>query len=201
MSYEIQQTRWDRIIRRVSGSIGPGSRVSESISELFPMIDVERVPGELLVLGGTRLCHGGTRLVGSAGNRPKIQLFNPPESGHLVTVTRVFIRSSVNDNMRLALDGAARTTDSLAARFRDARLDILKLPVAQVRSEDTATTIAAIVQLFTTADVMLDIRDENGVAVLAPGTGITAGAETLNSALNVSFFWREREALESELQF
>ena len=51
--FEVQQNRWDQLIRRVSGSIGPGSRVSETLSELLPVMDVERVPGELLRLMGT----------------------------------------------------------------------------------------------------------------------------------------------------
>ena len=198
---EVQQTRWDRIIRRVSGSVGTASHVSETISELFPMIDVERVPGELLLLGGTRLCHGGTALVAAPGVRGKIQLFNPEDSGHLVTVTRIFIRSASTDVMRLAMDAAPRANDSTAARYRDTRLGITELPVTKVRSENTGTAIAAIVQLFTITDVMLDIHDENGVAVLAPGTGISFGPDTLNSAVSGSFFWREREALPSELQF
>ena len=199
--YEVQQTRWDRIIRRVSGSLGPGSRVSETLSELFPMIDVENVPGELLLLGGTRLCHGGLVLAASAGNRGKIQLFNPTDSGHLVTVTRIFIRSAATGAVRVAMDAAARTNDSTAARYRDTRLGITEEPVAQLRSENTATAIAGIVQLFTIADVQQDIRDENSVAVLAPGTGITFGPDAINTASSGSFFWREREALPSELQF
>lgn len=199
--YEVQQTRWDRIIRRVSGSLGPGSRVSETISELFPMIDVENVPGELLLLGGTRLCHGGLVRAATAGNRGKIQLFNPAESGHLVTVTRVLIRSASTGPVRLAMDAAARTNDSTAARYRDTRLGITEEPVSQLRSENTATAIAGIVQLFAIADVQLDIRDENSVAVLAPGTGISFGPDALNTEVSGSFFWREREALESELQF
>ena len=198
---EIQQNRWDRIIRRVTGSVGTRSHVSESLSELFPVIDVERVPGELLVLGGTRLAHGGAVLVASPGNRGKIQLFNPAESNHLVTVTRILIRSAVTGALRVAMDAAARTNDSTAARYRDTRLGITQLPVAKVRSENTATAIAGIVQLFTIADVQLDIRDENGVAVLAPGTGISFGPDLINTAVSGSFFWREREALPSELQF
>ena len=198
---EVQQTRWDRIIRRVSGSVGTRSHVSETLTELFPVLDVERVPGELLLLGGTRLCHGGTTLAASAANRGKIQLFNPADSGHLVTVTRIFIRSASTDHMRLAMDAAPRANDATTARYRDTRLGITELPVTKIFSENTATAIAGIVRLFTIADVQLDIRDENGVAVLAPGTGISFGPDTLNSAVSGSFFWREREALPSELQF
>jgi len=198
---EVQQNRWDRIIRRVSGSVGTRSHVSETLSELFPTIDIELVPGELLLLGGTRLCHGGTSVTASAGVRGKIQLFNPADSGHLVTVTRIFARSGVTAVMRIAMDAAERTTDSTAARYRDTRLGITELPVTKVRSENTATAIAAIVQLFASSNIQLDIRDENGLAVLAPGTGITFGSDALNSALTGSFFWREREALPSELQF
>ncbi len=48
MGQELQQNRYDQLIRRVGGIIGPGSKVVEALGELFPVIDVENVPGELL---------------------------------------------------------------------------------------------------------------------------------------------------------
>ena len=199
MTYEVQQTRWDRIIRRVSGSIGPGSRVSETISELFPMIDVERVPGELLILGGTHMAWGGTSVTSSAGNTAKIQLFNPIDSGTIITVTGVFCRVGINTPFRMATEAVARLTNVGSATFRDTRLLIGGNPVGQIRSENTATIISVVNLYHLLSNVMFHFQDENSVAVLAPGTGLAFGPSNQNVDLSGTFWWRERPAEESEL--
>ena len=199
MTYEVQQTRWDRIIRRVSGSIGPGSRVAETLSELFPVLDVERVPGELLLLGGTRLAWGGDSRPGVAGNTGKIQLFNPAGSQTILTVTRILYHAQFNGLMRLAMELLPRTTNVATARYRDSRLGNTDPPVGQIRSETTATIVTILNRLWSEDNTQQDIRDENSVAVLAPGAGITMQADAANIQINVTFFWRERPAEESEL--
>ena len=199
MTFEVQQTRWDRLIRRVSGSIGPGSRVGETLGELFPTFDVELVPGELLLLGGTRLCWGGDSRPGVVAQTGKIQIFNPIDSGHLITVTRILLQASTDNLLRLAVEPAARLTNINSARYRDSRLDVAEVPVGQIRSETTATIVTIANRLFTSNAVQMDLRDENGLAVLSPGSGVTVQSDTPDKLINCTYFWREREALDSEL--
>jgi len=52
---ELQQNRYDQLLRRVGDLKGPGSKVNDVLQELFPTIDVENVPGELLFLMGTHI--------------------------------------------------------------------------------------------------------------------------------------------------
>ncbi len=199
MTYEVQQTRWDRIIRRVSGSIGPGSRVSETISELFPMIDVERVPGELLILGGTRIANGGGNIFSIAAEFPFAQLFNPIDSGHLITVTGLNVSCNVlttfiwgnSTNQRGALIGTEL--------FRDTRDLTPAMPVGSISQESNVVQAAATNQSRQLASTPFKIEDPNGVSVLAPGTGLEIGGVTANSQLFYSFYWRERPAEQSEL--
>jgi len=99
---EIQQNRYDQTLRRVTGIIGPGSKVAEVLTELFPVIDVERVPGELLILGGTDLAAGGASLDGGPGNSSEINLHNPPGSGKIITCTQILITSAVVESWRVA---------------------------------------------------------------------------------------------------
>ena len=199
MGYEVQQTRWDRLVRRVSGSIGPGSRVSETLSELFPVMDVERVPAELLVLGGTRMAWGGDSLGGVAAQFTKIQLFNPADSGNIVTVTHMYARIATAGILRVALEELERTTDAGTARYRDGRFGKDEFPVAQLRIETDASQITQLVEIHLETDVTFPFSDQNAVAVLSPGTGIVFGPSVANISLTGSLFWRERPAEESEL--
>jgi len=98
---EIQQTRYDRLIRRVAGIIGPGSKVSEVLTELFPVLDVESVPSELLILAGTNTCFGGGQFQAMAGQSPKMGLFNPADSNTILVLTHVYVSTDTgNQNIR-----------------------------------------------------------------------------------------------------
>lgn len=202
MTYEVQQTRWDRLIRRVSGSIGPGSRVSETISELFPVIDVERVPGELLLLSGTALCHGSGAVTGAVGEIPNLILFNPPDSEHLITITQIAVEADVAGRIRCSLSlstsGAALDTQ----RFREGRLvTATTRPVGQVRSLSNPSQIEQQVNFDILANVSTFFSDENGLAILSPDTKYSVATVTIASTIRVTFWWRERPAQVSELQF
>jgi len=199
MTYEVQQTRWDRIIRRVSGSIGPGSRVSETISELFPMIDVENVPAELLILGGTRLAFGGGIVAAVAAEVSKAQLFNPVDSGHLITVTSAYLAPATGSiaiwGIGIIQFGALIGTQT----FRDTRSLAPSLPVGSISQDTAVASVAATNQARVLANSTFKIEDPNALAVLAPGSGFEMGLATANVGLAYSFHWRERPAEESEL--
>jgi len=196
---EVQQTRWDRIIRRVSGSVGTRSHVSETLSELFPMLDVENVPGELLLLGGTRLADGGGTIVGA--DSPKCQLFNPADSGHLVTVTSVVMSTTTEDTLRWGTSNFELAAGIGTETFRDTRLQIPQQPIGGIRQEAAVALAPGTNQCRISANDPFQLSDPNGVEVLAPGTSLVFGLALAGNTLFYSFSWREREALSSELQF
>ena len=199
MNYEVQQTRWDRIIRRASGSIGPGSRVRETIAEVFPMIDLERVPGELLILGGTNICSGAAQALGAPAQIGVVQLFNPPDSGNIITVTRVTFSPTGATMIRFALATSPLALNAATERFRDTRRPPTDLPVGNIRSESIASQLLETHSVRVPASTSNHIEDPNGVAVLTPGSGITVGPTTTALTTLVAFLWRERPAEESEL--
>ena len=201
MTNEVQQTRWDRLIRRVSGSIGPGSRVSETISELFPVLDVERVPGELLLLGGTRLMIGGVDSPAVVAEFSQMQLFNPVDSGTLITVTSVQIYTGTGANVFYGLVGLPITTLPANPRTRDSRLGVLNTGVGEVRIDSNAAIQPTLARIRLETNVMLTLQDPNGLAVLGPNSGLQFTHTTANANLRGTFFWRERPAEQSELQF
>lgn len=201
MTFEVQQTRWDRIIRRVSGSIGPGSRVSETLSELFPVIDIERVPGELLLLGGTRLGLAGFPVNAAAAVFPGSQISNPAESGTIITITRAIVSSNVNDVILWGtVHGLLATALPNSARLRDTR-EVFPTQAVGLLRIDTAlgAPVDSIGQVEVLADSPLILEGENSETVLAPGTQFTVGGSIADATLRATFYWRERPAEESEL--
>ncbi|KKK63408.1 hypothetical protein LCGC14_2994590 [marine sediment metagenome] len=203
MTYEVQQTRWDRIIRRVSGSIGPGSRVSETLSELFPVLDVERVPGELLLLGGTIPGIASGRASSAATQFNAVQLFNPPDSGVIVTVTRIDVSTQTTQAIVMEFDSAQiGSLITNAPRSRDLRVLFPTQPVARLSiSTGLVAPIGGIGQFRVDVQDHLVISDENGVVIMPPGNGVSIGGVVAQTVLFVNYLWRERPAEQAELQF
>lgn len=199
---EIQQGRYDALLRRVADLKGPGSKVSDALGELFPTIDVENVPGELLLLAGTRLGMGSVSLAASAGNFGKAQIFNPVGSGLIVTVTTVSWSRGTAGTIRMANNHAELSTlVSDTNLLRDTRVGTGSVAASELRSDFDPTQIDAVIQMKHTGDVTLILTEPNGLAVLGPGTGFTIAPDSLNVDFLCSFWWRERVAEPSELSF
>jgi len=199
MSDEIQQNRYDQLVRRVTGIIGPGSKVSEVITELFPMIDVERVPGELLFLMGTRLGFSGASVTAGAGITSKLQLFNEEDSGKLITVTFMWLGTDTTQILTFGVENASRGAAIGPGEFRDTRAPPGEPTTGTVFFELSAPTINLTARVHMIADRTLKISDENGIFVLDPGTGLTVAPQVQQTQITVTYFWRERVAEQSEL--
>lgn len=198
---EIDQNRYDQLIRRVTGSVGPGSHVAESLAELFPVIDVENLPGELFLLSGTRLAYGGTALTPAAGKFAGIQLFNPVDSRNLITVTSVVLSVETTQTINWSLTNTALATNTTSQRLRDSRISVLDLSIGEIRRFDNVVATGANARTRVLAETPFTLNDNNGIAVLAPGSGLEFGATTAATILFCNFYWRERPAEASELQF
>ncbi len=199
MSQDLQTARYDQLLRRVGALIGPGSKVTEVLAELFPVLDVENVPGELLRLMGTKLGMGGVGLTAVAGQSAKIQLFNPQGSGQLITITLVISSTPNNGDVTSWAFGQVGLTTLVAGTpFRDTRDGLAPITVGQVRHVISAAGITSEFEYASVGQTPTMIKDRNGVCVLAPGTGLTVTTEN-NRDLRCSFFWRERVAEPSEL--
>jgi len=198
---ELQQNRYDQLIRRLGGIIETGSVVSETISELFPMIDVERVPGELLFLGGTRLGIGSVRRTGVVAENAIGQLFNPVDSGTIVTLSSCIFSTNIDQLLEWEIGSVAHGASLGNNILRDTRTGAAVLSVAELRGLNQAASLTGIGQLLVLASSPVTLQDPNSVAVLFPGTGFAVGTTTGNSEINVTFFWRERVFERSEGNF
>jgi len=196
---EIQQTRYDRLLRRVAGIIGPGSKVSEVLTELFPTIDVENVPAELLLLMGTRTAFGGGTITASSGQSPKMGLFNPLGSNTIVTITKVFFASPVVQTVRWGINTNELSGLLSTQVFQDTRNPLVQLPVARVSSESAAALANATGQGRILGNVFFQLINSNDLVILRPGIGFEIGCVTNQAQIFVTFYWRERAMESSEL--
>lgn len=200
MGYEVQQTRWDRIVRRVTGSVGAGSRVAETVAELIPVLDIERVPLELLLLGGTQPSWGQTLVGPVALEFPFTQVLNPGGSGNILTVTSVVLFSDTAQLLYVAItDTPLATADSQAVR--DSRRGTAGQPIGQCRVDTSVVLPVFAARFRVPANTTIIWKDSDGLAVLSPGFALQIAGSTLNTELAITWLWRERPAEESELQF
>jgi len=200
MPSEIQQNRYDRLLRRVAGIIGPGSKVSEVLTELFPVLDVESVPSELLILAGTKTAFGGGSITAAAGESPKMGVFNPLGSNTIITITDVYATTNTANNIfRWGLNTNQLANSIATETFTDTRNPVAQRPVGQVGTESAVALANATGQVRLDADILLHLEGKNDVAMLRPGVGFELGNSVVVSRLFVTFYWRERPMESSEV--
>jgi len=200
MPSEIQQNRYDRLLRRVAGIIGPGSKVSEVLTELFPVLDVESIPAELLILAGTNTCFGGGTLTSAAGEQPKFGLFNPVGSGTIITLTDVYeTHTTTNNIVRWGLNTNQLTTRLTTQTFTDTRHPVGQLPVGEVSNQSAVALANASGQVRLDADTIFHLEGKNEIAMLRPGIGFEIGGSTPLTQMLCTFYWRERPMESSEV--
>jgi len=198
---EIQQGRYDALLRRVADLKGPGSKVNDVLEELFPVIDVENVPAELYRLSQIDLCMGGGTANGIAAQAGRGQIFNPAGSGKVITVTQAGFSASSTAITRWGRSSVALTTALQTQIFRDVRHPITNLPTGQIRNQTSVALAPATGQIRVLASTPFILKDENGLAVLTEGNGFEIGTDLLNGLGNFYFYWRERVAEPSEVNF
>jgi len=198
---EIQQNRWDQLIRRAANVVGGASQVNDTLNELFPVIDVERVPGELLALSGMRLCWAGTQLVASPAEFNHHQIFNPVDSGALIVITQVDMFALTTTSFRFTNGIAVLATLAGNERRRDTRQGIDADVLGQNRTDQSAVSGGLDFRIRAVASGSVNVKDDNGIAILFPGTGLTITADTTNIISAVHFMWRERTFEPAEVNF
>lgn len=174
--------------------------VNDALTELFPVINVENLPGELYFLSGTKLAHGGAVQTGAGGQFAQINLVNPVGSGHLITITSVAFSNAVASNMLFAAGPEVVNTDAGTATFRDTRTGVLGA-VGRVDQASAVAAVPAILPLRILGNNTYRLDDRNGLAVLSPGNMYQVGTEVAAQTIRVAFWWRERPAEQSELNF
>lgn len=198
---EIQQNRWDQLIRRAANIVGGGSQVNDTLNELFPTLDVETLNAELVLLSTWHLAHGATDIPGLAATINHSQLFNPVGSGNIIVPTRISIKTSANQEIRYALQSSALTDFTANNELFDSRLGVATAPVGQTRSVQQAGGLALFGEVFVQANVSYVFDIPLGMCVIAPGTGLNFANTSNNVAMIIDYQWRERVAQPAEVNF
>jgi len=196
---ELQQNRYDRLLRRVGGIIGPGSKVNEVLTELFPVLDVETMPDELLILSGTNTAWGGGTIQSIAGQAPKMGLFNPAGSNAIVTLTDVLFSSQAGTvTVRWGKNTNELTTVISTGIFGDTRNPFNQLPIARIGQQSAVALANATGQGRLGNNTILHLEAKNSLAILRPGIGFEIGIPDFAAVIFVTFYWRERTMEPSE---
>ena len=198
---EIQQGRYDALLRRVADLKGPGSKVNDVLEELFPCFDVEKLPAELYILAQTDLCMGGGRVAAVAAQSCRGQIFNPAGSGKVITVTQAGVGAIAIATIRWGRRDTPLVGNLATQIFRDVRHPLGNLPTGQIRFEQSLAMANANGQTRILPNTPFKLTDTNGIAVLTEGTGFEIGLSTVNQDLHFYFYWRERVAEPSEVNF
>lgn len=198
---EIQQGRYDALVRRVADLKGPGSKVNDMLEELFPVFDVESLPGELYRLANIDLCMGGGFVAGVVAEGARGQIFNPAGSGKVITVTRAGNSVTASNITRWGRRDTPLPSNLSTQIFVDTRHPTGNLPTGQIRSETSVALANANGQTRLLANTPFTLENENGLAILTEGTGFEIGSDALGAAISFYFYWRERVAEPSEINF
>lgn len=200
MSQQLQQTRYDQLIRRAGGLIGGGSKVSSVIPELFPILELENTTPELIALSGWRTAWQSTERPANIGTVSTSQLLNPAGSGILAVITQLSIVVTSSTRIQMQNTIALLAGFPVPGVFRDARFGVPRNTALRVQSAN-GPPIGGGGRFLLVANVEFKIADVNGIAVLTPGTELSISTTSVNQLMTVNYFWRERTAEASELSF
>lgn len=198
---EIQQTRYDQLLRRVANIVSPGSIVGDALNELFPMFDVENMPLELLALSRTNIAMASSRLAASLLDLNHHQLFNPADSNNLLVCHKMLVSSDTTQRIRLSMSQVALTNNVGNVERRDTREGVVALSVGQNRNVQQPGGVPAVLEFTILADTVFTLEDPNGLWVLFPDTGTRLATTTVNTESIVTWFWRERVFEPAEVNF
>ena len=194
----LNQNRYDQLLRRVGDLKGPGSKVNDALTELFPMLDVENLPAELLLLSGSRLCMG-TALLGAGGalNFGIILLRNNAGSGIIVRLVEINVTAAAGTIVL----GPTQNSDTLLGgeAFADTRIFGEGTAAKIMGSNNNLVFGSNFWAPTTNLSNTYTWKPPSGIAVIAPGAAFSVGNGSANIALRVNFLWIERQAQPSEL--
>lgn len=196
----VQTGVFDNLIRRLYSIKGGGSELAETLGDVFPMLDLENLPSELLVLRGWNLFSGFATIIGVPAQATGIQLFNVADSQSLVVLTKIIINSQKAQQMTYGVN-VALATPVTSTQNMDTRIPQSVNAIARLAGDADVQTSGTAGSIDVVAGVDREFEVPNGIVVLAPGGVFSVFSSTSDSDLRVTFIGRQRLAEPSELSF
>jgi len=194
----LNQNRYDQLLRRVGDLKGPGSKVNDALTELFPMIDVENVPAELLALSGARLCMGATKLGAGGATMFGVHLLrNNAGSGVIARLMMVVVQAA-QQTINMGPTQNSGTLGGVRA-FADTRLFGEGTALKTMQDNNGLVTGSLFFRYNTDSDAQMVWKPPAAISVITPGNSFSVANGIVNSSLAVSWLWIERQAQPSEL--
>lgn len=200
---EILVGRHNRFLQKYFGLKGgpPSPQLSSEVQPTFELESAMNVENRFVhswrIFGGF-----GFGAAGGAGNRSAVQLFNPATSGVIAIIEKVTYFSSATDTPSLTRSALPTgLTTGVGQGSRDLRAAAVSSCL--LKTSVNAGAVGGFILWegsVPAANNQVDvIQTHNQELALLPGDNYTLFGGTLNQAVNVSFFWRERAQEEGEI--
>jgi len=196
----LQTARLENFIRRWGSIKGPGSVLSETLGDVFPVLDLENLTPENQLTAGWHLFSGFATVVGVAAQLSGVGIRIPADRNSLAVIDKIVINAELAQDITFGINVVAFVQVGSTAN-KDSRNP-------QAFSADTRLSANANVGaaanggiLAVAAGVDREFEAPHGLAVLGPGAQFSVVCATVNSDLTVTFFGRARQAEPSELSF
>jgi len=195
----LQTARLENFIRRWGSIKGGGSLLSETLGEVFPVLDLENLTPENQLPAGWSLFWGTIAVTGVAAQLAGASIINPANSGNLAVIDDIKVRRQTTGLFTVGTS-LALFTPTINIQIRDTRSTRFSGALriagnANVSGAETGLILRTVASVDTSANL------PHALAVLAPGTQLAVVNNTVNDDLTVNFYGRVRVAEPSELSF
>ena len=196
----LQTGRLENFIRRWGSIKGGGSILSETLGDVFPVLDLENLTPENRLPAGWSLVSMFATRTGVAAQLQGISIINPANSGTIGVVTKIVINSETAQVITMG-SSLALFTPVVNSVDADTRSSLVSN--GALRLGANANTGGAENRILIEVETGIDREFEvpHALAVLAPGTQFAVVGSTVNLDLRVCFFALTRIAEPSELSF
>ena len=195
----LQTGRLENLIRRWGSIKGPGSILSETLGDVFPILDLENLPAELLLPAGISLIATSGSATGGVAQLGGVQIQVPAAAGMIFTLTKFHVKTALVQAVSCGL----RTPNAPAINSRN-------LDSRQVQNFNGGLRLLGLTNtagetgnfiVDTQATIDREVTVPRGIAVLTPGGAFQVTASITNTLIRATFFGYLRLAEPSELSF
>jgi len=196
----LQTARLENFIRRWGSIKGPGSVLSETLGDVFPVLDLENLTPESLLPAGWSPVFGQAAVTGVATKLGALQVINPANSGAILVVDKAVLLVTSAQAIAIVRDGTL-LTQIIAMANRDSRSRNAFNGTAVIGGSTDTTSPTGGVLINCLANTDREVEFPHALAVLGPGEALQFTTTVAATLLRGSFMCHVRVAEPSELSF